>query len=213
MFVRYQRSLTINELLNHNIKGNPWKTRKDLKTIRLKGKNNILYICTFSEDEPWKEVIKAANLLSNDIYIYISGKNELDNKKIATDLVLTGFLPEKDHQNLLRSVDIIMVLTTQEDCLVCGGYEAASAEKPLILSDKKVLRGYFNKGTVFTKNNFQDIARSIDLTIENKTGSKKEIKELKRIRETEWKNKWDNLLEMLNPSDSKMASAIKSPRR
>jgi len=184
----------------------------EFKRIRLKGKNNILYICTFSEDEPWKEVIKAANLLSNDIYIYISGKNELDNKKVATNVVLTGFLPEKDYQNLVRSVDIIMVLTTQDDCLVCGGYEAVSAEKPMILSNKKVLREYFNKGATFTENNSQDIARSIDLTIKNKTGLKEEIRELKRIREMEWKNKWDNLLEMLNPSDSKMASVIKCPR-
>jgi len=169
----------------------------ELKKIPLKGKYNILFVCTFSEDEPWKDVIESAKFLDNDTVIYISGKNKPDKNNIPSNVILTGFLPDEDYQNLLRSVDIIMVLTNKEDCMVCGAYEAVAAEKPLILSDKKVLREYFDKGTVFTENNSKSIAESVNLTIKNNQRLKEDIKELKRLRNTEWKESWKNLLEKL----------------
>ncbi|QTA84832.1 glycosyltransferase [Desulfonema magnum] len=169
----------------------------EFEKISLKGKNNVLFICTFSEDEPWEEVIDAAKLLEKDTYIHISGRNDLNKDNIPPNVILTGFLPTRDYQNLLRSVDIIMVLTHQEDCLVCGGYEAVSAEKPLILSRTRILREYFNSGTVFTKNISKDIAESVRLAIKNKPDLKKQIKELKSIRMSEWEKRWGNLLRLL----------------
>ncbi len=163
----------------------------------LKGKNNILFICTFSEDEPWKEVTEAAKLLEKDTYIHISGRNNLSKENIPPNVILTGFLPTKDYQNLLRSVDIIMVLTSQENCLVCGGYEAVSAEKPLILSDTRILREYFSNGTVFTRNNSRDIAESVSLAVKNKSDLRKGVRALKKLRTVEWEKKWENLLRLL----------------
>jgi len=167
----------------------------EFKAMPLKGKNNVLFICTFSEDEPWEEVISAGTLLDQDISVYISGKNQLGQEAIPPNVILTGFVPDEDYQNLLRSADIIMVLTEEDDCMVCGAYEAVSAEKPLILSDKEVLREYFSNGTVFTQNNRKDIADAINLAIKNKSVLKEGIRNLKRIRRTEWKKTWDALLE------------------
>jgi len=166
--------------------------------VKLQGKNNILFICTFSEDEPWQEVIKAANYLDKNIYIYITGKNMIKKKDVPSNIVLTGFLSDKDYQNLLRSVEIIMVLTSQEDCMVCGGYEAVAAEKPLILSNKKVLRQYFNLGTVFTQNDSKAIAESISLAVKNKSNLRQEIKALKGLRKKEWEKRWKNLVDKLS---------------
>lgn len=168
------------------------------KKTELKGKYNILFICTFSYDEPWEEVIRAATLLNKDTYIYISGRNKLNQSSLPANVVLTGFIPDKEYQNLLRSVDIVMVLTEKEECMVCGAYEAVAAEKPLILSDRKVLMDYFSRGTVFTKNNREALADAIRLAITRRYDLQKEIRSLKAVRNAEWKRQWDSLLEKLS---------------
>lgn len=168
------------------------------KHTELKGKYNILFICTFSYDEPWEEVIRAADLSDKDIYIYISGRNRLDQSRLPSNVVLTGFIPDKEYQNLLRSVDMVMVLTEKEECMVCGAYEAVAAGKPLILSDKKVLRAYFDGGTVFTENNREDIADAIRSAIKNQSVLEKGIRILKKKRMTEWKERWDTLLRRIS---------------
>lgn len=137
-------------------------------------------------------------MLDKETCIYISGKNRLNRDEVPSNVVLTGFVPTKDYQNLLRSADIGMVLTSQEDCLVCGGYESVSAEKPLILSDTEVLREYFDKGTVFTGNNANDIAGAIKLAIKNRYALEKNIRKLKSRRNSEWQRQWERLMGKLS---------------
>ena len=108
-----------------------------------------------------------------------------------------AFMPNEAYQNMLRTVDAVIVLTDKEYCLVCGGYEAVSAEKPLILSDTNALREYFSSGTVFTANNAEAIVASIRQAIENRDVLKKEIRKLKTIRNIEWRRSWENLMEKL----------------
>jgi glycosyltransferase involved in cell wall biosynthesis len=172
-----------------------YKSRK----LKLKGKNNLLYICSFLEDEPWKEVIKAGKLLGYDFHIYITGKhkNRVNRKKLPKNVTLTGYAPLDVYQNLIGSADSVVVLTTKECCLLCGAYEAVAAEKPLILSDKKALRKYFNRGVIFTKNNAESIAKSINISIKNASLQQKGIQDLKTAKRKEWKKQWNCLLKRL----------------
>ena len=73
MFVRYQRSLIINELLNHNIKGNPWKTRKD-------------HFYNLTEDSETMSMIYLQAKIS-DIY------PSLNKKIMHTKMMVVLFLP------------------------------------------------------------------------------------------------------------------------
>jgi len=59
------------------------------------------------------------------------------------------------------SSELVLDLTENDDCLVCGAYEAAGAGKPLVLSRKDALLRYFDGGTVFTDNNSVAIAKAI----------------------------------------------------
>ncbi|MBW2991794.1 glycosyltransferase [Candidatus Woesearchaeota archaeon] len=168
------------------------------KNMRLKGKKNIVCICSFSRsgDEPYLEIIRAAKSLNRDIFIYMTGnyKNAKVNlKNLPKNFRLTGFLDIEDYRNLIHSADIVLVLTKCDDCLVCGGYEAVAAEKPLVLSDKKVLREYFSKGTVFTANNSEQIVRAVYDALNNKEKLASDIKTLKKIRNKEWQQKWKNI--------------------
>lgn len=134
----------------------------DLKR-ELKGNFNIVFICTFANDEPYIEVIESAKMLPDDFHIYITGNSKLCNAKIGTikNLTLTGFLSENSYINLLKSSDVVMDLTTREDALLCGAYEAVALGVPMILSDTPVLKEFFYKGAAYTVNDAHTISQTI----------------------------------------------------
>ena len=136
---------------------------KEYQNIELSDKLNIVNICSFSDDEPYNEVIKAAEYLEKEASFYITGnfrekiKNEINYKNIT----FTGYLERDDYLNLLASADLIIVLTLRENCLLCGAYEALFFEKPLILSRKNALIDYFGDAAIYCENRAEDIAEKV----------------------------------------------------
>jgi glycosyltransferase involved in cell wall biosynthesis len=176
------------------------------KPILLEGKQNILVVCSFGNDEPYEEIFDSCVRLQNNTKVYITGdytKKNIDPGTVPENAVLTGFVDDDRFIALLNSVDTIMVLTTHENCLVCGAYEAVAVEKPMILSDTKALREYFYKGAVYADNTAQGIAKAIKEVIENKEKLEKEVKELKEELNEKWEiSKQQLLKEIGNEIDS-----------
>jgi glycosyltransferase involved in cell wall biosynthesis len=164
-------------------------------------KIEILLICTYSEDEPFTEVIKAVTDMEH-VVLYISGDKRKINKNILLtkpkNVILTGFLKEENYIDLLNKVDIVMALTLVENCMLCGAFEGLSVEKPMILSNKKVLREYFNSGVVFTKNYAEDIRKNIQSVIDNYNKLARDIKLLKTQKSEEWRIQWNSLIKFLD---------------
>jgi len=167
----------------------------------LKGKFKFLFICSWASDEPYTEVIKAANLLDKHIYIYITGKTKGRERMLKgilpENVILTGYLSEKDFIQMLFSVDVVIDLTTRKDCLVCGAYEAVAMGKPLITSDTEVLRSYFYKGALYTNNECTDLNNQINMAILKKNSLTQGIKDLKSELTIKWnarKNTFEELL-------------------
>ena len=130
----------------------------------VKGRRNVLFICTWKKDEPFVEAIAAARLLDPDTMFYVTGKG--DDKlgiigEIPDNVELTGFVSDDTFVNLLHSVDVAVDLTTRDNCLVCGGYEAISAGIPLVLSNSVALRKYFGEAAEYCENTSVDIAAKI----------------------------------------------------
>lgn len=157
--------------------------RKGQSTTLDRTKFSIVYVCSWSSDEPYAEVIRAADLLDDGFRIYITGKGKRDIKagvsRGQNKCLLTGYLTDEEYELLLSSCDAVMVLTERENCLVCGAYEGASAEKPLILSDTSMLRSYFDKGSVYTKNSAKEISIAIMNVKEEHQRLRSEVKQLK----------------------------------
>jgi ribosomal protein L31 len=135
-------------------KGNPFilpdplpaLSPKRIKTLA--GGTTILVPSSFRMDEPIHQIIESATFLTGkNIFMYITGNISNFKKRykgnMPANVQLTGLLPEQDYIDLLFSVNAVMVLTTASSCMLCGCYEAVSAEKPLITSDKPALRNYF----------------------------------------------------------------------
>lgn len=174
--------------------------------VSLKGRQNLVLVCTFQKDEPYVETIKAASFIGPSIYLYITGPY----RKAPQDIILgappnvlfTGFLPDQDYINLLFSCDAVIDLTLMKDCLVCGAYEAVALGKPMIISDTEALRGYFSRGAVYTKNTPQEIANSIAYALENSEKLESDISLLKADLERDWNCKFAALINLLDQIDN-----------
>lgn len=142
----------------------------------------LMFICTWASDEPYMEVLQAANAFSREaLRIIITGRysGKVDPSEIPACVHLTGFLSKKDYVNQLASVDGVIVLTTRRDCLNCGAYEAVSLLKPGILSDTRALRSYFSSGFLFTDNSVGDITHCVQSLISRHDGLRRNIEALK----------------------------------
>jgi glycosyltransferase involved in cell wall biosynthesis len=142
------------------------KYRRDAPSEPRANEKIVFFICSFDVDEPYKNAFEAADLLAGEGYkFFVSGnyrKVKIEPKDFP-HVNFLGYILEHDFYSLLFKSDVVLDLTDHEGCMVCGAYEAMSAEKPLVTSDKRVLRAYFTHGTVFTKHDSQSIANSIRL--------------------------------------------------
>jgi hypothetical protein len=158
----------------------------------------IVVICGYGDDEPIKEVLNTAQLLP-DVSFYLTGKsNKLKNTSISKNVQLTGYLKNQNYEDLLRTTDITLVLTTRPETVLCGAYETVGLEKPLITSDTPTLRKYFNKGTVFTNNDSRSIAEAVNIGRQNLNKLHNEMVELRKEKEIIWEQQFKPVNEILN---------------
>lgn len=139
----------------------------------------VFVISSFDFDEPYMEVLGAAKTLTEDGFgFYVSG----NPGRVGIDPAMfphvrfTGYVPAQEFYARLLSSAVVVDLTTKDNCLVCGAYEAMAAEKPVVLSDHRALRQYFTHGAVFTANEKDDLVRSIKQAYENRSELTEDIK-------------------------------------
>lgn len=129
------------------------------------GKLRVLFICTFASDEPYGAVVKAARAFTGEAEVYITGRPKAEHEELRRaappNVIFTGFVPEDRFIGLLHAADVVMDLTTRDNCLVCGAYEGVAAGKPLILSDSPATREYFSRGVVYTDNTPESIEQCL----------------------------------------------------
>ncbi len=159
-------------------------------TATARGDSSIVtYVCTFSEDEPYNEVIEAAGLLDRNVMVYITGnhRDRIEKKSLPPNVELTGFIDETAYWSLLASSNAVMVLTLREGCLVCGAYETVALKKPLILSDTEALRSYFSRGAVYVSPDAESIAAGIKEVLEREPELLGGIRQLQGEIEQSWR--------------------------
>jgi glycosyltransferase involved in cell wall biosynthesis len=125
---------------------------------------NVVFINTFSADEPTDAVVRAAAELP-DVRVYITGSKKRKPAQYFTgapaNVTFTDFLPDPQYFGLLRAAHAVMALTTRDHTLQGGGCEAVSLGKPLITSDWPYLRELFARGAVYVPNSTEGIRDGI----------------------------------------------------
>ncbi len=165
------------------------------------GTFNLVLIATYAADEPVREVIEAARHLQGAITLYVTGnEKKLDAEyrdSLPDNIVFTGFLSNEDYWGYLRAADAIIDLTSMDNCLVCGAYEAVAVETPLILSNNKASMAYFSKGTLFSDNSTEDIGKLLAALPGKHAQLCDDMKTLRRELTASWQNRADELLKII----------------
>ncbi|GAB4334215.1 MAG: hypothetical protein Kow0037_12760 [Calditrichia bacterium] len=165
------------------VKFGPEKERK------LSDKFNITFVCSYTYDEPLKEVLEAAQKLP-DVSIYITGNyKSADPELIASkpeNVHFTGFLSDEEYVGQLKSSDAVMALTTVDHTMQRGAYEAVYLKRPVITSDFGLLRDTFYKGTVHVKPTVAGIVKGIQEMKQNHDKYLSEVEALCREKLENW---------------------------
>lgn len=141
---------------------------------------SVLFICSFDLDEPFEAAFEAAKSLSSRGFrLFASGPYSRAglSAQAVPQAVLLGYVDRPTYDAYLRNVDVILDLTTWQDCLVCGAYEAMAAGKPCVLSRTTSLTELFTHGTVFSSHDPEEIALAVVSAYERRSALKDQIAE------------------------------------
>jgi len=167
----------------------------------------FLFVCSWAEDEPWEEVLKAVTMTENPVKILVTGnyKRCLSEKDISTlpeGVKLLGFIDREDYIGALQGARLMVDLTTRDHCLVCGAYEAVAAEVPMLLTDTVVNREVFYSGAVYTANDAKSIAEALDRANENYSKLKRDVRTFRSEYRSQSNQQIDGLkVRLLEDSD------------
>lgn len=124
----------------------------------------VVFIGSGGEDEPLAEVFGAARSLGTRIQMTVTSggaKRAARNLNPPENVEFPGYLPHAKYIEELRSADVVLVLTTQEDTLCCGVYEAICLHRPVVISGTQAMRCFFSEGVIYTDNEARAIAEAI----------------------------------------------------
>jgi glycosyltransferase involved in cell wall biosynthesis len=163
---------------------------------------DVFFVCSWAPDEPIVEVLNAAKVIAQrqpEMVLSITGRPKLERigwtEPVPSNVRLTGFLSEHDFEQRLLDAAVVLDLTTRADCMVCGAYEATSAEVPMVLSDNPPTRAYFRKGALFTSNTAASIAEELLRAYECHAQLRADVVALKRELMTEEQANLERLVE------------------
>ncbi len=149
------------------------------ENVSLNNKEYFVFPASWDKDEPIKEIIEATFLLK-DVEIFITGKKNIKINKIPQNLKFTGFLPNEDFYNLLKNAKGIISLTKWDYTLTFASFEAINLEKPLVVSNKKAFKKFFEDNVIYVENEPNSIAEGIKKLILNYDFYLKKIKDFKK---------------------------------
>lgn len=167
----------------------------------------VTLICSFAADEPIREFLSFVKSSSARFRIFCTGKvamagslTELSSERI----VFTDFLSNSDYDALLQSSDLLVDLTTREDCLVCGAFEALAAKKPILLSDTPALREAFGRTALFSKNDRE----SYRIVVESFISNRKPLSEQLGLGIDNFRTKWHQQFKKVNAQIDLLLSQV-----
>lgn len=116
----------------------------------------------FQFDEPVDALLKAAGL-SPEVRLIMTGAAPADlAKRAPPNCVVTGWLSRADYERTLAEARGVICLTTREDTMQTGAYEALQYGLPMVLSGTGALREFFSDGVIFVDDHESEtLARAV----------------------------------------------------
>jgi len=132
--------------------------------------NSIVVVASYMFDEPISEILLAARIVPQFQFYLTGNYRKLDatlTKDLPPNVHFTGFLPQEEYFGMMCGAAGVMVLTTRDQTMQMGAYEALSLEQPLITSDWAVLRESFGDAALYVDNSPESIATATRMLLNN----------------------------------------------
>jgi glycosyltransferase involved in cell wall biosynthesis len=119
----------------------------------------VVAVCGWGDDEPIEALVEAARGAAWRLAVTGRPTRRLD---LPANVSLTGFLSPPEYPALLRAADAIVVLTTRDDTLLAGAWEALVVERPLVLSGTAALRATFGPDLTYVAPDADSIRSGVE---------------------------------------------------
>jgi hypothetical protein len=160
----------------------------------------VFVIVRFGKDEAIAETLDAAGRMP-EVRFEISGDPRraqprwLRNR--PPNVRFTGWLSIADFWAHLRRANAVLTLTTQDNAILQGGWEAMFAGQPLITSGSETLRAYFSRGAVFAENTADGIAGAVGEALIREDELRREMRVLRTEKQVRWNEEHRQLERLL----------------
>ncbi len=179
----------------------PLKVMSDVKVHPSDDFKKIVVISSFAWDEPIDLVLKAAASMP-DVEFYITGDYTRGGETLLSikpaNVFFTGFVPRAEYFLHLCSANAVMVLTTRDHTMQRGAWEALYCGQPLILSDQRTLRSYFDKGTIFVPNTVEGIVEGVEEMRHREKELRDEMIALALLKRQRWLDQIEELRRIID---------------
>jgi glycosyltransferase involved in cell wall biosynthesis len=153
------------------------------------GRPIITFICSFADDEPIGLFLEAIGQVDRAFTLLITGRRSKAGnllKHESEQVRFVDFLSEEDFEGLIQHSDLLVDLTTRDNCLVCGAYEAVAVGTPALLSDLDVNRELFSGGCLYATNELKDYVRRVEEFLDNREHYRSEMLAFRQAFEKNW---------------------------
>lgn len=170
----------------------------------------VLVVCSYADDEPIAEILGAAKILSDKATFRLTGDPDCNGgrwrQNAPDNVTFTGFLPRDAYESELRNATAILVLSTNENCLLCGCYEALAVGRPLVTSDTGVLREYFYQAT-HVKAIAWSISAGIVEVLADVTAAETRTRDMATTIEARWQVSFEALQSLLRELEESLSES------
>ena len=154
---------------------------------------NITFITSCNPDEPFELIFDVSKLIDYEYKVSFTGNYKKLSKKLLAqkpnNITGTGYLSDKDYNDLINKSLVLVVLTGRDYTLLYGGREALAYNVPAVLSKNNSNCSFFYKGTVLVENDVNEIVDGINYAIRNRARLKEEMNDLYYEKMTLWNNR------------------------
>jgi hypothetical protein len=161
----------------------------------------VLLVATFAADEPIDFFLESvSSIAGQECTIFVSGKRSKAAAALRHEsdcVVFTDFLPSHTFDLLLSQCDLVVDLTTRDNCLVCGAYEAVAAQVPALLSDSLATRDIFSKGCLYAVNTTESYRTALGKFLEDPHSLKNGVVEMSALFELRWRADFERVVSSL----------------
>ncbi len=166
-------------------------TREQLEA----GGDHVFFVCSFDKDEPVDLIFDSADAITRELgrKVIISGKIQPhlvpEKVKANENIILPGFMPLQQYKETLFMAAAVVVLTEDDDCLVCGAYESLGASRPTVVSATASLKACFGKSATYTMHTPGDVVQQVQAAITVQS----DPQDAQNAFEEAWRNEWNGL--------------------